>query len=320
VVVFALVYAIAIGLTSGGMSIHWDEINHLNGPLQLTRGQIWEYVTINSFYPPLYNLVTAAYFFVAGASVFTARLVSLTFTVLLIVLVYVTAKDMYNPKVGLAAAVFFAVMPGIVWLSSLAMAETLLIFLVAFSLVLFFRWLQTGRKIDLSLSLAAFALGVVAKYQTLIVVPLVMLAGLLVLGKKEILAAEFNGFRHSRRVWLLVPLAIGAIVTVVVFYVSGLLEDWLYAVQVGNVGQTEYSLRFPAPVFYLVEMVWPFSESHPVSLVPYVLGLAGLVFLAARRKPQDKYLLAWFLVTYIVFTLIPNRVNFEELKRQCLEK
>jgi hypothetical protein len=37
------------------------------------------------------------------------------------------------------------------------------------------------------------------------------------------------------------------------------------------------------------------------------MGLVGLGLMAWRRKQADKYLLLWFAVVYIVFTLIPNR-------------
>jgi len=37
------------------------------------------------------------------------------------------------------------------------------------------------------------------------------------------------------------------------------------------------------------------------------VGLAGLGWLAWRRKPADKYLLIWFFVVYIFFTAIPNK-------------
>jgi preprotein translocase subunit SecG len=54
-------------------------------------------------------------------------------------------------------------------------------------------------------------------------------------------------------------------------------------------------------------MVWPYANIHPVSLLLYAVCLAGLGFLAWRRKPQDKYLLIWFLVVFVFFTLIPNK-------------
>ncbi|MGD6806958.1 MAG: ArnT family glycosyltransferase [Candidatus Bathyarchaeia archaeon] len=307
VVVLALAYAVVLSLGLGDSAIHWDEVNHLNGPLLLIRGQIWDYAAINSYYPPLYNIVTAVYFLIAGASVFTARLVSLTFSVFLILLVYKTSRDMYSSKVGFVASLFFAVMPGIVLLSGLAMIETMLLFMVSFSLLFFFRWLQTSSRTDLSLSAVAFVLGAFVKYQALVVVPIIMLFSLIVMGKCGVIKAEFTRIIHSKRIWLSAALAVTAVIFLYEFYASGLLEVWIYAIQIGGVGQSEYSVRFPSPIFYFIEMVWPYADNHPVSLLLYLLGIAGLGFFAYRRKPQDKFLLVWFIVVYVVFTLIPNR-------------
>ena len=46
---------------------------------------------------------------------------------------------------------------------------------------------------------------------------------------------------------------------------------------------------------------------HPVSIFIYILGILGLVFFAWRRKPEDKFLLTWFLSAYVFFTLIGNK-------------
>jgi 4-amino-4-deoxy-L-arabinose transferase-like glycosyltransferase len=287
--------------------MQWDEVTHFNGALQLVRGQFWQYITTNSFYPPLYNLVMAAYFALAGASVLTGRLVTVTFSVLSIFIVYKIAKEMYSEKTALVSAVLFAVMPGIVWLSSIAMIEIMLLFVFCLSMLFFFRWLRTNRDRDLTLSIAAFVVGVAVKYQILVVVPVVMVASVLVFGKGAILKTQAERFLHSKRIWLGVLLSVVAAFFLYVFYVSGLLNEWLYAMQVGNVGQSWYSNRFPAPIFYLLEMVWPYNNVHPVSLLLYGLGIAGLAFFVWRRKPQDKFLLVWFIVIFVVFTLIPNR-------------
>ena len=307
VLVFALAYAFLVTINLGYIPMQWDEVNHFNGALLLIRGQIWQYAAINSYYPPLYNLVTAAYFALAGASVLTGRLVTVTFSLLSLLVVYKIAKEMYGEKTALVSGVLFAVMPGIVWLSSMALIETMLIFVFCLSMLFFFKWLQTNRERDLTLSVGALVIGVVVKYQILVVAPIIMIVSVLVFGKGNFLKTQTERFVHSKRLWLGILLTILAAFLLYEFYASGLLNVWLYVMQVGNTGQTWYSNRFSTPIFYLLEMVWPYNDKHPISLLLYGLGLAGLAFLAYRRKPQDKFLLVWFIVIYVVFTLIPNR-------------
>jgi predicted membrane-bound mannosyltransferase len=306
-IVFALAYAFIVTLNLSNIPLQWDELNHFNGAIVLLRGQIWQYAAINSFYPPLYNLVTVAYFALAGASVLTGRLVTVTFSLLSIFVVYKIARGMYGEKTGLVSAVLFAVMPGIVWISSMAMLETMLLFFFCLSMLFFFRWLKNSKERDLTLSIAALVVGVAVKYQILVVAPIVMVVSVLVLGKGSFLKAQAEKFIHSKRLWLGVLLAGFALFLLFELYASGLLSVWIYALQVGNMGQTVYSSRFPAPVFYLIEMVWPYFDQHPISLLLFMVGLAGLAFFAVRRKPEDKFLLVWFIVIYVVFTLISNK-------------
>jgi len=307
VLIFVVVYAIFLTINMNNITMQWDEVNHFNGALLLIRGQILQYVAINSYYPPVFNLVTAAYFALGGASVLAGRLVALTFSVLSMYVVYQIGKETYSKKIGLVSAILFAVMPGIVLLSSTAMIETMLIFVFSTSMLFFFRWLRTSLKRDVIVSVVAFMVGIAVKYQTLVLAPIIVIFGLLVLGKGDVLKAQISGFVHSRRLWLGVGLAAVAAVLLYAFYASGLLSVWLYVMQIGNSGQVWYSNRFPTPIFYLIEMVWPYHDRHPISLLLYGLALAGLALLVYRRKPQDKFLFIWFLATLIVFTFIPNR-------------
>jgi hypothetical protein len=104
-------------------------------------------------------------------------------------------------------------------------------------------------------------------------------------------------------------------------YGSKMLDQWIYAMQIGNPEKLLYSTgvdRLPQwftglhpavqlPLFYSVEMTWPYSDVHPVSLYLYGLGLLGLGFFAWRRKTGDKFLLIWFFVVYLFFTFISNK-------------
>ena len=82
-----------------------------------------------------------------------------------------------------------------------------------------------------------------------------------------------------------------------------------YVMTEGRQNRPVYSNRFFTPVFYLIEMTWPFNDIpvNPISLPIFILGLCGLALFAYRRKKQDVFLLTWFMVVYVFFTIIPNR-------------
>ncbi|MCW4006396.1 MAG: glycosyltransferase family 39 protein [Candidatus Bathyarchaeota archaeon] len=319
---FILTYMVFLLWDLSYMSIRWDEVNHLNSGLLLSTGQFTSYLTEGGFYPPLFDLVTTVFFKVIGASVFNGRLVSLMFSVLSLWAVFEFGYKLYDAKIALTASVLLAVMPAYIWLSRMTMIETMLIFFFTVSALLFFMWLHNDQRKYLLWSGITLGLGVLAKYQTVIVAA-IMLLGLLFLCR---------GYLKER----LPKFAFLLVVAVLVFvpwivaayqvYASGMLETWLYAMNIGNPEKTLYSLgfnsiginRFPhifisippwlqVPLFYFFEMTSPYADIHPVSFFLYALGIGGLVLFAWRRKPLDKYLLIWFVVVYVFFTVIPNR-------------
>jgi hypothetical protein len=303
----AVGYALLLTVNLSNMPMHWDEVNHFTGGLHLIRGEITEYFLTSSFYPPMFNLVTAGYFTIGGASVFAARLVAVTFALLSVVAVFEFASFMYGPKTALISSLFFCVMPGVVWLSRVALIETMLIFIFTLSMLYFFKWLTTNHEKNYTRSVAAFVLGIAVKYQMLVVAPLTMIASMLIFGKRGFLKNQTIRLFKLPRVIVVIIAAFITAFALYELYAAGLLGIMWHAVTTGTTEKAVYSVRFPTPVFYLVEMVWSTSETHPISFLLYILGLAGLGLFIYRRKPQDKFLLVWFAVIYAVFTVIPNR-------------
>ncbi len=301
--IFLAIYALFLLLDLGRMTIQWDEAGHLDGGLHLLRGHFEEYFDSSMFYPPLNDLVVAGYFGVGGASVFAGRLVSVTFAILAIWALFEFAYRILGPRTALLSAILLGTMPGFVWLSRVTMLETMLIFFFSTSMLLFFIWLRKHDNRLLFLSGIALGLGFLTKYQTIVGV-IVMAASILLLCRGY-LKKKLSKF----------PLVILAAVLIVTpwiivsyqVYSSGMLNEWLYAMSVGNPDKSIYSLRFPAPVFYLIEMAWPYGVVHPISLLVYIFGLVGLGLLVWRKKPEDKFLLVWFTVVYVFFTLLGNR-------------
>ncbi len=320
--IFAFVYAVFLLLNLSSMSMIWDELPHLNGGMLILRGNFQEYFSFNAFYPPMSDIFTAAFFSVAGISVFTGRLVSVVFSLLSLYVVFEFAYRTYGAKTGLIASVFLGLMPGYVWLSRTAMTETMFIFFFTVSALLFFTWLRLHQNKHLILSGLMLGVGVLVKYQT-IILGAIMLTSLILLGRGYLK-------KNLSRLPLLILIVVAAVLPWIVvsyqLYASGMLNNWLYALEIGNPDKSLYSVglnsfgisRFPQPygllpswlqisTFYIFELTIPYPDTHPISLFLYVFGLIGLGWFAWRRKTLDKYLLIWFFAVYIFFTLISNR-------------
>ena len=301
-----VVFAFAAVYNLGYMSVQWDEMPHLNGAQMLTRGQIWNYMTTYGYYPPLFDLVTTGSFKVLDANETSGRLVAVIFSVLAIALMYFLTKRTYGKRNALIASVFLGSMPGFFWLSRVTMIETMLIFFFELAMYTFYSWITKDSYKTLLFSGLTLGLGILAKYQ-IVVAALAMLLSVLFLvrGRLKISLAKFL---------LIFFIAILVVVPwfALVYHYDGItkFQTLQYVMTEGGQDRPAYSNRFqPLPVYYLVEMAWPFNDIwvHPISLPIFILGLFGLGLFAYRRSKQDIFFLTWFMVIYIFFTLIPNR-------------
>ncbi len=299
---FSLSYAVVLLLNLTNMPLQWDEVVHLNGSLTLNAGLYTKYVS-NAFYPPLYDIATAISFQAFGTSLFSARLVSAVFSVLSLGAVFELAYNMYNGKTAFLSVVLLGIMPGYFWLSRMALLETMLLFFVILALLFFFRWLNYRQDKYLVLAGVAVGLGFLAKYQAVVAV-VIMVVSLLVLARGQ-LKRVFS--RFAVLVFATVLVVVPWVVAAYQVYASKVFSQWLYALQVGNPEKSVYSDRYPSPVFYLIDVVWPYNSVHPISLFLYIFGLAGLGFLVWRHCKSDKFTFIWFLSILVFFSLITNK-------------
>lgn len=297
--VFLLAYA-AFLLGSGFMVIQWDEMSHLRGGQLLAQGRFPEYISTYGYYPPFYDLVTSGYFSLFGVSAEVGRLAAVTYALLSVWLVFELANRTYGPKVALISSVLLAAMPGFFWASKFALLESMLVFFFSLTLFFFLSWVRVDKNKALILTGLTLGLGVLAKYQVL-VAGVVMVVFILLFFRDRLLA-------KFRKFWVLALVAILVVTPWLLLIGVGKGNDLIYAITAGGEDRVAYSSRFPLPVFYLVEMTWPYDNTHPIFLAVYVLGLLGLGLWAFRRKTEDKFFLTWFMVVYVFFTfLIPNK-------------
>ncbi len=293
--VFLTVYITFLLTNLTSLTVQWDESSHLIGGVMLLHGRLDSYMSM-AFYPPLYDLVTAGFFALAGPSLFVGRLVSVTFAVLTVVAVFEFTYRVYEPRTAFVAAVLLGTMPGLIWLAKVAMLDVLMVFFYSATLMLFYLWIQKNDNKYLFLTGLMLGLGFLSKYPVVITV-VAMFAGILFFGGTQIKKGL------TRFPYLLLTSALIALPWLIALYQtysSNMFSEWLNVMNL----QIPQSLNVPAPVYYLIAMVWPYGAVHPISFLIYGLGLAGLGFLVWRHKTQDKFLLVWFITTYIAFTFI----------------
>ena len=301
-IVFAAVYGTILLLSLTHHPMDWDEVIHLNGALNLISGHFNVYVS-NAFYPPLLDSATALSFNLVGVSLFSARLVSALFSLLSLWVVFELAYAMYGGKVGLLSAVLLSLMPGYFWLSRITLLETMLLFFILLALFSFYLWMKNKKDRYLVFSGLAVGLGFLTKYQA-IIAGAIMVVSILFFARGQ-LKHIFS--RFSILVVTAFLVVVPWIVAAYQMYASKLFSQWFYAIQVGNPQKALYSDRYPFPIFYFIDLVWPYDTFHPISIFLYIVGLAGLVFLVLRHNKNDKFLLIWFVSVFIFFTLIANK-------------
>jgi 4-amino-4-deoxy-L-arabinose transferase-like glycosyltransferase len=305
-VVFLIVFAVAALYQIGFMSVQWDEMPHLYGGTLLLRGQTWSYMTTYGYYPPIFDLLTSSYLQIFGLDQVAGRLVAFTFSLLAIALLFFFTKKIYGVKTALISSILLGTMPGFFWLSRVTLLETMLIFFFTLVMFTFYTWLTKDSTRALLLSGLALGIGILAKYQIVVAVLAMVLSILFVSHKRLKLSLA--------KVFVILVVAVLVVVPwfFLIYHYDGVtkFETLQYVMSEGGQDRPAYSNRFqPLPVYYLLELAWPFKDIpvHPVSLPIFILGLFGLGLFAYRRSKQDIFLLTWFLVVYVFFTFIPNR-------------
>src|SRR3989344_6043335 len=128
---------------------------------------------VNTVFMPLYPILVGIISFLIKNGEMAARLISVIFGALLVLPVYGLAKRFYNEKIALLAALIIAVYPALAYISTIAYADSLYIFLITSAMYFGYQSLQTGKARHYLATGACFSLAYLARPEGWVYIPLV---------------------------------------------------------------------------------------------------------------------------------------------------
>ena len=256
----------------------------------------------SSFHPPLYVWLTAGLFHLAGVSEFTARFFSAVFGALTLFVLYNLGKKTGNKEVGFIAALIFALNPFVSFFARQGQFDTALVFFISLAALLVVslidkpsssRAIGAGLVIGLGLMTKAFVAGWILIAAA--VWPLVM--------NKERDSTFWKMFSLMVLAAAVVALPWHAYMTVVhgdgnplfLFQATGLMTRAMSGYE-GNVKPTEV-------LYYLNQLFVLF----PAAVLWFFYGLWNIV---RERQGQWIFLLLWFGVYFIIFSVVRSKLIF----------
>ena len=335
VVSLMLLWGISVGLDRIWLALDqsvpsWDPADHLIGALNYSwmvqnaswlSAEWWHGIwTLSSKYPPLLYLSTAPFVLLFGQSADAAIWVNGFYTAILLVSVYGLGRHLFNPTVGLWAAVLCVLFPQFYTLRSQYFMDYPLTALVAASFCFLTYWKDSrGRQYQWLLAIAfGFTFGVASLMKQTAV--LFLGIPLLVLGLRSLWQKQWGR---------LIQLVIGSTITGLMM-LPWSRTNWLFQISAAFTANTRSAAIEGDPSALSIEG-WTYYVSHLPQAISYPLltmAVLGLLLWWVGVFPQGSqarsiaekashhvsrwgHNLGWLAIflggTYVVWSAIANK-------------
>jgi 4-amino-4-deoxy-L-arabinose transferase-like glycosyltransferase len=277
-----------------------DEPRYAQVAKEMLQGEGWIIPHLNSEVypdkPPLFFwLIAFTAKAIGGMNEFAARFPSALFGLFTLLLLFLLGRRLFSEKVGFMAALILATNVEFFWLARRGNIDATLTFFTTAAITLLYVgfYQQSGRWILYLLAYGAMALGVLAKLQVGVIVPLLVVGGYFLLQRE---GRFFTDPAHIPGIALFVALIGGWLALA---YLSGgedYLRGLLYHKTTSRLFETT-SHREPL-YYYLV--------NFPANFIPWICFLPSAMIygLSAKgRKKEFIFAFFWFVAIFVSFSL-----------------
>jgi len=277
-----------------------DEPRYAQVAKEMLQGEGWIIPHLNSEVyldkPPLFFwLMAAAAQAIGGMNEFAARFPSALFGLLTLLLLFFLGKRLFGEKVGFLAALVLATNVEFLWLARRTNIDATLTFFTTAAITLLYVgfYQKQGRWILYLLAYGAMALGVLAKLQVGVIVPV------LVVGGYFLMQREWRFFKdpaHIPGIALFVAFIGGWLALA---YLSG-GKEYLWGLLYQKTASTFFETASHArPLYY-------YLGEFPGNFVPWIIFFpSALIYgLSAKgRKKEFIFIFFWFVAIFAFFSL-----------------
>lgn len=277
-----------------------DEPRYAQVAMEMLQGEGWIIPHLNSEVyldkPPLFFWLMAATATVRGGmNELAARFPSAFFGLCTLLLLFFLGKRLFGEKVGFFAALILATNVEFLWLARRANIDATLTFFTTAAIALLYVgfYHQRGKWILYLLAYGAMALGVLAKLQIGVIVPV------LVVGGYFLIRREWKFFKdpaHIPGIALFVAFIGGWIALA---YLSG-GEEYLWGLLYHKTAATFFETSSHArPLYYYLAM-------FPGNFVPWIIFFPSALIFGLSAKGRNKefiFIFFWFVIIFTFFSL-----------------
>ena len=256
-------------------------------------------------HPFLSSLLVSGVFLVFGVHEWSARLVPLFFSVLILLMIYLIGKRLWNEKVGLWAAFFANCIPMSLYYGRHVGRESLVLFFTLALAYMYILWLEHRAKHHLIFMVILMVLGCLSGWASYYIVPFLILHYFVV-------ARRFISFQKGRYSIFILPL-VCCIVFTLFLLLTGFLTGSVSGGTARDVGIFEAAVsrmehkHFLTSGFYRDMFQVVVNYFNPVVIIFFMWWVVS--FFRERKNRvslRETFLLMLFLFGFTEFVLFPQ--------------
>jgi 4-amino-4-deoxy-L-arabinose transferase-like glycosyltransferase len=259
------------------------------------------YPKLSIHYPPLYFFLLAIVFSLS-ATVFTAKLITLLFSIATIFVTYKLGEMFYDKRTSIIAAALFSLSPLITQLSGSVMTDMPMMFFFMTTFYLYMLGFKTDKNRLYILAAITLSLGILTKW---FIFPII---GILLI---HLLLNYRRNVKPIKKYILSILLAALILLPYLIFMIKfNILGLWSKVFEVRfSTGNAATQHLEKNPPFYKIGawLYYPKVLVEQMGLLMFCISVLSVIWFVWKKERYWKLIITWIIVVYVLLSVFQNK-------------